>query len=236
MSKLDQLWVYQEADMEVVRFENEMRRDPTRTKLLRLRNFVVDQQTVLSQLEEAASASRGRVAQLEEEKAKSEAAIEDGVQKLDAQAYQSLEDVQAALRDAQRVMDGLKNCERELKKIVSDAKNIEDKLRDVRQKVAQARTQYTTLKAGYDDAFARQSAELDKLKAKRDKACEGIEAELLKRYEAAKQQCTPPMAKLNGDRCGGCNMSLPAAIQKRVRDASQVIECENCGRILLAAE
>ena len=41
----------------------------------------------------------------------------------------------------------------------------------------------------------------------------------------------PPMAKINGDRCGGCNMTLPAAVLGRL-NGGQIVECDNCGRML----
>lgn len=233
MGKLELLWDYQEADMEVVRHEGEMRRDPTRTKLLRLRNFVVDQQNALQQMEEKAEASRQQVEKNEQECAKITVALEEGNKRLEEGAYQTLEEVQSAIRDAQRLIDSLRVAEKELKKIVGESKNAEAALKDIRQKVAAARDQYATLKVGYDDEFAKQSEALNVLKQKRDEIGKGLEKPLLERYESVKQRCTPPMAKLNAERCGGCNMSLPAALQKKVRDGEQVVECENCGRILI---
>jgi predicted nucleic acid-binding Zn-ribbon protein len=237
MGKLDVLWAYQKTDMEVSRFENEMRRDPTRNKLLRLRNFVVEQQNTLQTLEQSAVKAQKRVADLEVSYQRTEKAIENGGQKIESGAYTTLEDVQAALREAQKLLDSLKSAERELKSIASEAEKIENKLRDIRSKVAQARTQYNNLKEGYDKTFAEQSGKLNGLKQKRERAGKGIDEALLKRYESIKKQYTQqpvpqPMAKLLGDQCGGCNMSLPAVVLKRVKDDENVVECENCGRIL----
>ena len=39
-------------------------------------------------------------------------------------------------------------------------------------------------------------------------------------------------ARLYGDQCGGCNMSLPQATLRKMKNDSGIIECENCGRIL----
>ena len=42
--QLDLLWAYQQVDMEADRFESEMRQAPNRQKLLKNRNFIVEQQ------------------------------------------------------------------------------------------------------------------------------------------------------------------------------------------------
>ena len=54
------------------------------------------------------------------------------------------------------------------------------------------------------------------------------------RYRQVKQHAMPPMARINGDRCGGCNMSLPAATRDRLNAGNDIVECDNCGRILFA--
>lgn len=236
MPKLDRLWTFQTADMEVLKFENTMRRDPTRTKLLRLRDFVVEQTNAVAQLEADAEKSRARMEQMEANEKKLQAQVAEGMKKLEADSYETLSQVQAAIAEAQKVLEGHRNLEKELKKMIADAKAVEARLKDIRAKVAQAKQQYASLKEGYDKEYERQSEQLNVLKKTRAQCGEGIDEALLKRYEQVKQQCTPPLAKLNGDRCGGCNMSLPAAIVKRVRDETNIVECENCGRILLASE
>lgn len=241
MGKLDTLWAYQKTDMDVSRYENEMRRDPTRNKLLRLRKFVTDQQESLQEMEKNAERAHKRVETIRGGLDEQQKAIDEGTMKVSGGAYDTLEDVQAALRDGQRMIEALKAQEKELRDIQATADDAEVKLRDIRQKVAQARTQYNQLKEGYDKTFAEQNEKLNALKAVREEAGKGIDPALLKRYDMIKkqyaQQTVPqPMARLLGDQCGGCNMSLPAVVTKRVKDGSQIVECENCGRILYLPE
>jgi predicted nucleic acid-binding Zn-ribbon protein len=44
------------------------------------------------------------------------------------------------------------------------------------------------------------------------------------------------MAKVENKQCGGCNMSLPMVVIKRVQGSDSIVECDNCGRILYAGE
>lgn len=40
-----------------------------------------------------------------------------------------------------------------------------------------------------------------------------------------------PVALVNGNKCGGCNMELPAVVARRLKE-QDIVECDNCGRIL----
>ena len=63
-----------------------------------------------------------------------------------------------------------------------------------------------------------------------------LDAALIERYRAIKQHCTPPMAKLINGQCSGCFMSLPSATLLKLKDGNELILCDNCGRIIYAAE
>ena len=41
-----------------------------------------------------------------------------------------------------------------------------------------------------------------------------------------------PIAPVVHSKCGGCNMSLPMVMLKRIATTDGIVECENCGRIL----
>ena len=52
------------------------------------------------------------------------------------------------------------------------------------------------------------------------------------RYKAIRSQRFPVLASLRNDQCSGCNMSLPSAVAKQLQGSDEIVECENCGRIL----
>jgi predicted nucleic acid-binding Zn-ribbon protein len=45
-----------------------------------------------------------------------------------------------------------------------------------------------------------------------------------------------PIAKIVNSKCGGCNMSLPMVMLKKIATTDGIVECENCGRILYGNE
>ena len=59
------------------------------------------------------------------------------------------------------------------------------------------------------------------------------EKALLEKYAQVKKHCVPPVARLYGDQCGGCNMSLPQVTLRKFKNDVLYIECENCGRMII---
>ena len=69
----------------------------------------------------------------------------------------------------------------------------------------------------------------------REKAKEkmaGIEPQYIEKYNTIKQQCTPPIAKLQNGQCGGCNMSFPSSVLSSIKNG-KLVECETCGRMVI---
>ena len=126
----------------------------------------------------------------------------------------------------------LKSAEKELSKMVSHSQMMENRYKEVRTKAAKARDEYTRLKAGYDKEFEKQTARLEELKQERADAAQGIDEAYMERYKAIRSQRFPVLASLRNDQCSGCNMSLPSAVAKQLQGSDEIVECENCGRIL----
>ena len=126
----------------------------------------------------------------------------------------------------------LRSAEKELSKMVSHAQMMENRYKDVRNKAAKARDEYNKLKVGYDKEFEKQTAHLEELKQARQEAAEGIDPAYMERYKAIRSQRFPVMARIHNDQCSGCNMSLPSAVAKQITGSDEIVECENCGRIL----
>ena len=93
-------------------------------------------------------------------------------------------------------------------------------------------TTYTTVKENAEDILA-DAKEINEKRAEAEKKTEGIDPELLAKYRAIKQHCARPIAKLYGDQCGGCNMNIPQASLRAFKNGAKMIECENCGRMLI---
>jgi len=63
-----------------------------------------------------------------------------------------------------------------------------------------------------------------------------VPAELLARYERLRAKLAGTgAARLVGESCGGCHLTLPAMEVDRIRRAppDEVLTCDQCGRILV---
>ena len=104
---------------------------------------------------------------------------------------------------------------------------------DARAKQAEGHLTDTlaSFRARYDEL----SLELSELTQQRRELVARVEDKtLLKRYEDIRAKAGGlGIAKLDGNACGGCHMTLPSTLVKLVKDSVQMQVCDNCGRLLL---
>ena len=232
MRQLDKLWNYQQADKKVADYEKEIRQFPLRQQLLKLRNFVADQQTVINGMENDANKALERLEELAAQRDKAAQTIEDIRKNLEEGAYETAAQVKKAINMMTDAENKLKSAEKELTRMVANSQMVENRYKEVRLKGAKARDEYTKLKVAYDKEYAKQMEHLEELKAERNAAAEGIDAAYMDRYKSVREHRFPVMAKLVSDQCTGCNMGLPSSIAKQISGSDEIVECENCGRIL----
>ena len=197
-----------------------------------LRNIVADQQTVVRGMENDANKALARLEELTAQRDKAEAALEEIKKSLADNAFETAAQVHRAIAQMADAEGKLKSAEKELSKMVSHSQMMENRYKEVRTKAAKARDEYTRLKAGYDKEFEKQTARLEELKQERADAAQGIDEAYMERYKAIRSQRFPVLASLRNDQCSGCNMSLPSAVAKQLQGSDEIVECENCGRIL----
>lgn len=234
--QLDLLWHFMEADMEADRFEADMRQAPNRLKLLKHRNFLVDQQNNMKKIESDVAVMSDRMAAIQDESARLQGLLDALQDSLEQNPPESMEDIKKQMAAAQKLTDSLARYEQELQKIRKDSETRDRQQKEIRVRAAKTKAEFDQLKQVYDTEFKRDSAKLSQLRAKAEQESKGIEEELMSRYKSIKQHSTPPMARLNNDRCGGCNMSLPSVVLHQIRTGEKLVECDNCGRILCVLE
>ena len=101
-------------------------------------------------------------------------------------------------------------------------------------KAGKAKKEYDAVRKQCEDEIVAAQPELDAAKLAAQKRRAEVDPALLKKYDSVKTHHAVPMARVENNQCGGCNMSLPTATVKRVVAGTGLVECENCGRILYA--
>ena len=148
-----------------------------------------------------------------------------------AKPPETLEDIAHQKAAVEKLEDSLKHYEQELVRMRRESEMSDRTQREIRMRAARTKAEYDELKKVYEVEFKEAQVKLAELKARAEAESKTVDPEALARYRQIKQHAMPPMAKINGDRCGGCNMTLPAAVLGRL-NGGQIVECDNCGRML----
>src|SRR5690606_17244241 len=78
--------------------------------------------------------------------------------------------------------------------------------------------------------------ELDRVTAEREALAAGVDPGVLEEYERLRAQMGGiGVARLEGGRCGGCQLTLSAVERDRIKQlpADSLLHCEECGRLLV---
>ena len=232
MDQLHLLWEYQKADVEVDKLEASIRRSPVRQKLVKYRDYYAEQQNTMKKIENEVSAMQDRLEALKDAIKMTDEQLHSLHSKIENEPPQNSQEVQQFISDAKRFQNNLNAYEQEIKRIRKDAADRERLQHDVRVRAAKAKTEFDKLKLTYDDEKKEKDEELEALRAAAKAKAEGIEPDYMERYRDIKKHSVPPLAQLLGDQCGGCNMSLPSSVSRKVKSGG-LVECETCGRLLI---
>ncbi|MDR2506125.1 MAG: C4-type zinc ribbon domain-containing protein [Oscillospiraceae bacterium] len=233
MDSYQQLWDFQKLDLEADKFEREVRTSPARQKLIKNRDFLLDQQNTMKKIETDIQNMSERIVQLTLESAKIEEALSDLNETLQETEPESPAIAQKSLDACQKLLSQISKIEQDLNKIKKDGEARSRQQHDVRIRAARVKAEFDTIKASYDVEYKEQTAKLDVLRKQAAAAAVGIDEALMTKYKAIKQHKVPAVARLNDDRCGGCNMNLPAVVLRQIKMGEKAVDCENCGRIVL---
>ena len=232
MDQLHLLWDYQQADMEADKMEASIKRSPTRQKLVKYRDYLLEQQNVMKRITGEVAAMADRLEALKDAVAMTENQLKSLQTKIENDPPQDSESTQQFIADVRRFQNNLTTYEQEICRIRKDAGDRERLQHDVKVRAAKAKGEFDKLKVDYDAEYQEKSKELTALKAVAAEKAKGIEQDLMDRYQNIKRRSVPPLAQLYGDQCGGCNMSLPSAVSRKIK-AGELVECETCGRLLI---
>ena len=233
MEQYELLWKYQQVDMELDRYEKEMRGNSNRKELLKHRDFLLEQQNVLKKIETDVEVMSDRMEALADEIKRLSGSVAEATANFENNRPDNLEDVKKQMASIQKLIATITRYESELAKMRKDSEARDRQQREVRVRAAKARAEFDRIKVIYDKEYKVAAVKLEELKRKVAKEAEGIDPDLLEKYKAIKRHAAPPITRLHDDRCGGCNMQLSAADKDKVRSGVPYVECENCGRIIL---
>jgi len=233
MEQVAMLWQFQQADMDADAMEGEIKRAPTRLALLKNREFLVEQQNIVKRMEEEISEMVDRVDVIKDAINRLEEQLGMLQRRLAEHAPADLEQARELSQDAQKLLSGITSYEQEMRRIQKDAAERDRLEKDIRIRYAKVKAEYDKQKVAYESEYKEQIKILEGKRQHAQEKAKGIDPALLERYQVIKQHCAPAVARLVGDQCGGCNMSLPSVTLRNLKSGTKMIECETCGRMII---
>jgi len=233
MDQLAMLWEYQQEDMKAERLAKEMRRDPVRQKLEADRNLYQEKQKQHKQIEAQVAMMSDRKDAIRDAIARCEEQLKALTDRFETNPPEDLEGIRALLAEVNRCKDNIVSYENEMKRMVKESNDYETRQRSIRHEAAKARAECEQLKGQYEKDQPAKKAALDAQRNAVKAKAEGIDAALMERYMTIRKHILPPMARLMGDQCSGCNTAQPSALLRKIRSEGDIVECETCGRLII---
>ena len=232
MEKFEALWAYQVEDMKADAIATAIKRSPTRQKLEKARDFILDRQKQYKQIEEDVAAMVDRKDIIAQAVERSREQLQALQSRFENNPPKTAEEVKALLSEVSRCRDTIRQYEVEISRIVKETDANEKLQRSVRLEAANAKKTFDQLKADYEEESKSKKGELEAQRAKAKELMDQVDPPLLEEYETIKKHITPPVARLAHGQCSGCNTSLPSAILSKIKGGA-LVECETCGRMII---
>ena len=192
MNQLELLWDYQQTDIQAEAVAKEIKRSPARQKLVKYRDYLLEQQNTIKRIEDEVLTMQDRLAVLEDAVQLVEDQLNNLQKKMEAAEPQDVEQTERYLSDAQRMMSNLNEYEAEIKRIRKDSADRDRLQYDVKVRAARAKSEFDKLKASYDEEYKRKNEELNALKNVLSEKAKGIApAGRQKDYTISRRPCPP---------------------------------------------
>jgi predicted nucleic acid-binding Zn-ribbon protein len=232
MTQLDLLWEYQTADTEADNVAHSIRQSPKRQKLLKLRDYIRDQQESLKTLENEIMAMTDRMDVLKDAISLADDQLKSLQKRIQEDPPSTSKEIAQYIAEADQLSSTLNDYDQEVRRVRKSVADRDRKQRDIKLRAIKSKEEFDQLRVEYDLEYKEKSEVLDRLRAAAEEKKKDIQPEYLAKYTTIKQRCSPPMAKLINGQCGGCNMGFPSSVLSIIRSGRQV-ECETCGRLII---
>ena len=187
-----------------------------------------------------AAKAKARDVELEKKKLEMEAqAKRDSIAKFKNQQFQTRKN-----EEFQALTNEIKRFETEIEKIEDREIELMEEAERVKLTIGEAEKQHVATKVHTDRQYAEIAAkfqaiegQLAELEAEREKLSVDVDEDLLYQYNKLfVNKSGLAVVALEHETCMGCHMKLTTQTAVRVRGSKEILNCEQCGRLLYYAE
>ncbi|MEA4852807.1 MAG: C4-type zinc ribbon domain-containing protein [Christensenella sp.] len=241
MSKLKALWEYQCAEIKLEEYEKSIRNTETRKKLLHQQQVFQLNQQKLKQAEQESMLLQNKLGEVSSQVEMLKKQMKEKREEISEIADYDLEDlfpedVKEMVKECESMKAAIELNKRKVVEIMHQLEKSEGEIKETLVKMSNAKKMFDQYKEAHAKELSAGKDDLEALRTGVTQAAKGIDEPLMLKYKQIKQHRPNPMAKLVGDRCEGCKMQLPSGVLQSLKVEGNVVECENCGRILYVVE
>jgi len=229
LQEIEQLLILQERDRKIRTLKTELKTSPEERKDVEARLV-----TNAANLEKV----KLEMKTLEVEKKKLEIdaqAKRDQIGKFKGQQFQTRKN-----EEFQALGNEIKHAETDIQTIEDRELEVMDQIEKMRvsnaaaeQEAAKVKTQLNQQLTDIDAKTKVIAAQLEQLEADRAKLAEGVDEDLLSRYDRLfSSKGDAAVVPVEHEVCMGCHMKITTQTAVRVKGAKEIVSCEQCGRIL----
>jgi uncharacterized protein len=187
-----------------------------------------------------AAKDKARNIELEKKKLEMEAqAKRDSIAKFRTQQFQTRknEEFQALTNEIKRFEGDIEKIEDREIELMEDAEKMKGQVAEAEKQHAQVKAHTERQLAEIASKISAIEAQLTGLEAEREKLAEGVDEDLLYQYNKLfVNKGGLAVVALEHETCMGCHMKLTTQTAVRVKGSREILNCEQCGRILYYSE
>jgi len=232
-AELQQLIALQIADTSIRKLQAELESIPQRRAEVE-REF--DQRAfefkALEQARDAARASRQQLdKELAEQRVRAEKAERDLMSSTNSKAYE------AAIREVDAAKKRISELETKILEQMEAGEGAERSLAEREPELARLRGEFDERLKSFEEQTRAQAAEIEARRADRDRIFADLTptAKALYNRISARIRDGIALAEARNNSCSACFMGLRPQIMSEVRRGEEIIQCDNCNRILYFA-
>ncbi|HVM54832.1 MAG TPA: C4-type zinc ribbon domain-containing protein [Acidimicrobiales bacterium] len=236
MADLHRLLDVQDRDLALDQLRHRHEHLPERAALADLRTTLTRLDTELTSVEARLHDIEVAQRKLEDEVASLDAKVTTETAKLNSGSITAPREIQALSEEVDALGRRKRVLEDQELDLMEEAEPLAATVERLNGERDTAAAEVERLGAAVSRIEAEIDAEVERVRGERAAAAADITAELLERYEKLRTRLGGiGAARLDGDRCLGCHISLPAMEVDAIRHAppDAVVTHEECGRILV---
>jgi len=232
-SELEQLLILQDREQKIRQIRTEIETVPLRRKSL---------EAQLAESKASVETLRHRVRQAEVDRKKLELDVgtrAESVSRLKTQQYQTRknDEFQAIGHEIERYENEIRRIEDDELELMVLADKIKADLAAEETKAAATRDSIARQTADLDEKSKALESQLQGLTTERSNLATKIDEDLLARFERLfKSKGDAAVVAIEHGVCTGCHMKVTTATAAGVKAGKEIVNCENCGRILYDAQ